>query len=122
MKIPVIGNGDVFSGEDALAILRETACDGIMVARGARGNPFIFEELRDVLHGSTPRVITAEERIMTAIRHIELNAEYGGAFVSMRKHIAWYTRGLPNSARIREEVNACPNAERAREILTECLQ
>lgn len=124
LSIPVIGNGDVFSGEAALKLLHVTQCDGIMVARGARGNPFIFEEIKAALSGKPAKKITPEQKIQAAIRHMELHCQYAGAsaFVRMRKHLLWYTHGLIGGAFIREAINTCQSPSQAIDILMGCLE
>ncbi|HHY81952.1 MAG TPA: tRNA dihydrouridine synthase DusB [Clostridiales bacterium] len=109
LSIPVIGNGDIFTPEAALAMREQTGCDGIMIARGAQGNPWLF---RDILAleetGTVPPPPTARERIETAIRHLHMLAGLKGEKVGvceMRKHIAWYLKGLKDSGQIRKLVN-----------------
>ena len=109
VKIPVIGNGDVTSAESADAIMRETGCDGVMIARGAQGNPWIFSEM--IEHERTGRIPsrpTNEEIRKMMLRHAKLQLQYKGEYLGireMRKHVAWYTKGLPGSAKLREEIN-----------------
>ena len=102
VKIPVIGNGDIRSAEDAEAMFQETGCDAVSVGRVARGNPWIFKEL---ISGNTYRP-TMEERVEVIKKHIALETEYKGEYIAvreMRKHIAWYTSGIPHSARLRAQ-------------------
>ena len=105
VKIPVIGNGDIFSAEDAKAMKEYTGCDGLMVARGARGNPWIFREIKEYLENGNvidkPTINDIREMI---IRHAKMLVNYKGEYTGireMRKHIAWYTAGLPHSAELR---------------------
>lgn len=89
VSIPVIGNGDVFSPEDALKMKKLTNCDGIMIARGSQGNPWIFRQIRDVLNGRTVEEISNKEKIEMCLRHYELAIKYDGEFKAvreMRKH------------------------------------
>ncbi len=109
VSIPVIGSGDIFSPEDAKRMLTLTRCDGLMIARGARGNPWLFEQISVFLEEGTirnrPDFIEVCEMIM---RHARLSVEYKGEFTGireMRKHVAWYTSGYPGSARLRNRVN-----------------
>ena len=108
VSIPVIGNGDVRSAEDFLAMRRETGCDGVAIGRGAQGNPWVFREILAALRGEECPPPTLEERIELALRHARMQAEYVGERVGireMRKHAAWYMQGLPGCARLREEIN-----------------
>jgi tRNA-dihydrouridine synthase B len=108
VRIPVIGSGDLFNAADVLAMLHQTGCDGVMIARGALGNPWIFRETLDLLADRDPRPVSVAEKTETALRHLELSIDAAGervALQEMRKHICWYARGLPGSARFRETVN-----------------
>lgn len=111
--IPVIGNGDVFSGDDAVRMLKHTACDGIMVARGAEGNPFIFNEIKAALNGEIWQKPTEAERIDKALEHAKLLVEYKGerAIIEMRKHVAWYVRGMRDATALRVSVNSAKTLE-----------
>ena len=109
VSIPVIGNGDVTDGASAERMFRETGCDGVMVGRAARGNPWIFRRIQAYLRDKTllPKPDREEIREMI-LRHAELQLAYKGEYTGvreMRKHISWYTSGLPNSARLRQRVN-----------------
>ncbi len=121
LKIPVIGNGDIWTPRDAVRILEETGCEGIMIGRPAMGNPWIF---RDIVHflqtGQELPPPTPEERIGRAIRHLELMVESKGeqvAVFEMRKHAAWYTKGIRGAARIREAINKSQSKKEIEEIL-----
>ena len=109
VSIPVIGNGDIFSKEDAKNMIEQTGCDGIMVGRGARGNPWLFREIRAYLEDGTETAPpTLEERIQMILRHAADLAEQKGepvAMREMRKQVAWYTAGLPHSSALRGKVN-----------------
>lgn len=109
VQIPVIGNGDVDTPEDAKRLLAQTGCDAVMVGRGALGNPWIFREISHFLRtGQTLDQPTASERIDVAVEHLRHLAAYKGEVVGvreMRKHVAWYIKGLPGSAQMRDQVN-----------------
>ena len=110
VKIPVIGNGDVFAPEDAKALLDETGCDGIMIARGAKGNPWIFSRTLHYLEtGELLPPPSMEELQNMVLRHAKMSVEHKGEYLGireMRKHMAWYTAGLPHSAKLRNDINA----------------
>jgi nifR3 family TIM-barrel protein len=108
LRIPVIGSGDLFSGHDVVRMLEETGCDAVMIARGAMGNPWIFREALELLAGRTPAEPTREERYAVSRRHLELFSALAGertALLEMRKHLSWYSKGLPGSAQFRATVN-----------------
>ena len=109
VSIPVIGNGDVFEVQDAINMLNQTNCDAIMIGRGAQGNPWIFKRINHYMQtGEILPEPTLEEKIETAKKHLALAVEEHGEYVAvreMRKHIAWYLKGLRNSARVRDEIN-----------------
>ena len=123
VSIPVIGNGDVTSGESALAMMRETGCDGVMIGRGSQGNPWIFSELLEYEKtGVMPERPGREEIKDMILRHARLQLEYKGEYLGireMRKHVAWYTTGMPNSAKLRNEINAVESYEQLENLLTE---
>ena len=121
LSIPVIGNGDVFSGADALAMRAYTHCDGIMVARGAQGNPFIFQEIQAALAGRPYTPPTPAQRLDMALEHLRRAVEYKGerAYVEMRKHMAWYIRGIRGGAQLRARVNLAPSADAMARLLRE---
>lgn len=109
VSIPVIGNGDVTDGESARRMLSETGCDGVMIGRGARGNPWLFGEIAAFLEdGRILPTPSMEEKKKMILRHAALQLEIKGEYTGvreMRKHLSWYTAGLPNSARLRGQVN-----------------
>ncbi len=109
VKIPVIGNGDVASVEDAIKIKEHTKCDAIMIGRGAQGNPWIFERVNHYIkNGEILPMPTKEEKIDVAIKHINLAVKEDGEYVAvreMRKHIGWYLKGMKHSAKFRDEIN-----------------
>lgn len=116
VKIPVIGNGDIRDFASAERMFKETRCDGIMVARGAQGNPWIF---REILTGKSDKP-TVQEKIALIIRHLELEVAHKGEYTGireMRKHIANYLKGVPNSSQIKEEINHLESAEEVKAVL-----
>ena len=123
VTIPVIGNGDVVSGESALAMMRETGCDGVMIGRGAQGNPWIFSELVEYERtGVMPNRPSNEELKEMMLRHARLQIQYKGEYLGireMRKHVSWYTSGLKNSAKLRGEINAVESYEELEKLLEE---
>ena len=125
VSIPVIGNGDVVSGESAIAMQKETGCDGVMIGRGAQGNPWIFSELLAYDRtGEMPKRPTMEEIKQMICRHARLQVKYKGEYLGireMRKHVSWYTSGLPNSARLRGEINAVESFVELENLLEERL-
>lgn len=126
VSIPVIGNGDVTSGKDAARMFEETGCDGIMIGRGAQGNPWIFRDLSLYEEtGEEPQARTAEEVREMMLRHARLQIQYKGDYTAireMRKHVAWYTTGFPNSAKLRDEINHAESYEELEELLNERLR
>lgn len=109
VHIPVIGNGDIFTPQDAKNLLEHTGCDAIMVGRGAQGNPWIFKRILHYLEtGELLPEPTAEERVEKALRHSQMLIDYKGEYVGireMRKHMAWYMKGLPGAAELRGKLN-----------------
>lgn len=125
VKIPVIGNGDIFKPEDAKRMFEETGCDAVMVARGAQGNPWIFREISHYLETGErlPRPSIEEIRQMI-LRHTQMQIAFRGETAGMRemrKHIAWYTTGLPHSAALRNEVNQIEDFQTLKRFLDERL-
>ena len=106
--IPVIGNGDVNTPEDAERMLKETGCDGVMIARATRGNPWIFRQIDDHMSGREIYVPDNEEKRRVARRHGELLLKYKGEYTAvreMRAHLAWYTHGMPGASKLRGRVS-----------------
>lgn len=115
VKIPVIGNGDVTSAESADAIMRETGCDGVMIGRGAQGNPWIFHQILHWMEtGEHEAKPTLEEVKQMILKHAALLVQEKGVYTGMRemrKHVAWYTTGYPHSAKLRARVNEITSLE-----------
>ena len=126
VRIPVIGNGDIFTPEDAGRMLKETGCDGIMVARGAKGNPWLFGRINHYLDTGEvlPGPSMAEIKAMI-LRHGRMLVQFkgeGDAMREMRGHIAWYTKGMPHSATLRNEINQVETLEGFVELLDRKIQ
>ena len=126
VRIPVIGNGDIFTPEDAGRMLKETGCDGMMVARGAKGNPWLFGRINpyrdtgEVLPGPSMAEIKA-----MILRHGRMLVQFKGEGVAMREmrgHMAWYTKGMPHSATLRNEINQVETLEGFVELLDRKIQ
>lgn len=125
VSIPVIGNGDVFSPEDAKRLVEETGCDGIMVARGAKGNPWIFKQIANYLEtGEKLPKPSKKELKQMILRHGQMMMEFKGELAGMRemrKHVAWYTAGYPNSAALRNEINSVASMGELEELIEKRL-
>lgn len=119
--IPVIGNGDIFTPEDAKKMLEYTGCDTVMIGRGSQGNPFIFKRTVEYLeNGVLLPEPTWEDRLDIAEKHMDMLADYKGEVIGireMRKHLGWYIKGLPHSAEMRVKINATSGRENMRDVL-----
>ena len=126
VKVPVIGNGDVFTGEDAVRMLNETGCDGVMIARGALGNPWIFKEANALWRGEEkPAPPTDNEKIHMAINHLALISAHKGdniAVREMRKHVGWYIKGMKGAAAVRRQANQAVQALEMKKLLESLLK
>ena len=123
VSIPVIGNGDVVDAASAEALVEQTGCDGIMIGRGAEGNPWIFKQ---ILHyretGETLAKPTQHEVKEMMLRHARMQVEYKGGAIGireMRKHVAWYTAGFPHSAKLRAAINQVESLQELEQMLNE---
>lgn len=120
VRIPVYANGDIYTAQDALDMLNETGCDGVAVARGAMGNPWLFAQIKQALAGQSVTTPSAREVVDTALRHAEMMCALKTepyAMREMRKHFAWYTTGRRNAASLRRQLNAVQTLAQARDIL-----
>ena len=119
VNIPVIGNGDIFSPENAKKRLDETGCDGLLFARGVMGNPWLFSRTIKLLEtGNIPPPPTHAEILEVAIKHLKMVASDKNAPIrEMRKHLSWYTKGMPGSAEARRRINNAQTAQEMEEIL-----
>ena len=121
VSIPVIGNGDLLTAEDVIAMYEQTGCDGFMIARGAQGNPWIFKQILHYFEtGQQMEKPTFEEMTEMMLRHTRLMLEFKGEYTGIReirKHGAWYTAGYPNSARLRVLINEVETYEQLEKLL-----
>ena len=121
VSIPVIGNGDVTDPKSAKALLEETGCDGIMVGRASRGNPWIFRRINEYLeNGTDPGTPDKQQVVDMIMRHTRMMVDLKGENVAMRemrKHVAWYTTGMPNSSRLRSKVNQVETLQQMEELV-----
>ncbi len=121
VNVKVIGNGDVASAEDVIRIKEETGCDSVMIGRAAKGNPWIFADIKEFLktgkHLKRPEI---NEVCDMMLRHAKLMTEYKGEFTGiheMRKHVAWYTQGMPNSAKLRAKINSIETYDELEDLI-----
>lgn len=121
VKIPVIGNGDIFTPQDAYRMQQETGCDGLMIARGAQGNPWIFAQINHFLEtGEELPKPSAKEMVEMVLRHAKMQIAFKGEFTGMRemrKHAAWYTGGYKHASRLRSLLNEVETYEQLEELL-----
>ena len=125
VKIPVIGNGDIFSADDAVNMFDKTGCDAVMIGRGALGNPFIFREIKAKLSGLAAEPPSVEERIKTAIRNVELAVKLKGEHIGIlesRKTASWYLKGIYGAAELKRRINSAETLPEMTEILSDLLQ
>lgn len=120
LSIPVIGNGDIFKAQDAINMFNTTGCSGVMIARGALGNPWIFKAIKNLLKGEEEPHISEEMKIDMILYHLDAAVEAFGkskAVREMRKHIAWYLKGLKNSTEVKNKINYLKEYSEVKEIL-----
>lgn len=121
VKIPVIGNGDIFCADDALNMIKQTKCDAVMVARGAEGNPFLFRQIDELMkNGKVSYCPTDKERILCAVKHARLLTEYKGenrGIKEARKHMAWYLKGMRGSSSVKQDIFKAESLSEMEEIL-----
>lgn len=120
LPIPVIGNGDIWSGRDAVAMMAETGCQAVMVARGALGRPWIFAEIKAAMSGEQFSPPGSCQRLDIALRHLDMELAHRAqqiAVMQMRKHLAWYIRGMHGAARLKEQLFRETNPDRVKELL-----
>ena len=120
VNIPVIGNGDIFEAQDALKMMNETGCDGVMVGRGSLGNPWIFENIINLLEEREERIISQNEVIDVALAHLSLMIESKGERAGVaegRKHLGWYMKGIRGAAELRNKINCAEHIDDIRALL-----
>lgn len=121
VSIPVIGNGDIFTPQDAKRMLEETGCDAVMLARGVRGNPWLFTQTKEYIKtGILLPKPSIEEVLETIERHARMQVAFKGEYLGMRemrKHVAWYTTGYPKSAKLRSQINEVEDMDQLRRLL-----
>ena len=125
VSIPVIGNGDIYSADDAVKMISETGCDGVMIGRGAMGNPWIFSELVSHFNGKSFKAPTFEEKISVALRHLSDIIEIKGERLGIaegKKHMAWYVSGMTGAAAARTEIMNSDSANKIKEVLKRLLE
>ncbi len=125
VSIPVIGNGDVFTPQDAKNMLEYTKCDAIMIGRAAQGNPWIFQRINHYINtGEMLPEITPEQKVEKALRHARMLIEYKGEYIGvreMRKHISWYMKGIKGAAELREKINRANSYNEIEQLLQKNL-
>src|SRR5262252_7686701 len=127
LDIPVLGNGDIKTPHDAIRMWRQTQCAGVMIARGSFGQPWIFDQTRDLLEGRPMRPDpSVEERFRIALDHANMANDYEpdrrGAAIEFRKHLGWYVKGLPGSAELRKRLHAVESLGEVEGIFEDYLQ
>src|SRR6266540_3706442 len=127
LEIPVIGNGDVKTAEDAVELQRQTGCAGVMIARGSFGQPWIFDQTRALLEGKAkPPAPLVEERFAIAVEHARMAEQYEpdprGAAIEFRKHLGWYVKGLPRAAELKKRLFAVESFAQIEEIFDDYLR
>ena len=121
VSVPVVGNGDVASWQDAMRMLEETGCDGVAIGRAAQGNPWIFEHVRDGMASKPVRVIPSSEKLEVLLRHANMLAKMKGELVAvreMRRHVVCYVKGMRDAAKLRTQVNSMLTLEDLERALT----
>jgi nifR3 family TIM-barrel protein len=122
LKIPVFGNGDIFAPEDAKHMMERTGCDGVAVGRGALGNPWLYDGIQSVLAGKSLRQPSFEEKKQVALEHIRLEVQYAGermGVLQSRKIAAWYFKGCPNVAQLRNKINRAASLKEITSLISD---
>ncbi|MBQ8002228.1 MAG: tRNA dihydrouridine synthase DusB [Clostridia bacterium] len=121
VSIPVVGNGDIFSAQDAIKMIEQTKVDAVMIGRGAQGNPWIFEQTAALMEGREVYMPSCEEKMAEAIEHISLLCNLKGEYIGIRearKHAGWYIKGIEGAAFARDSINRCETLEQMKNVLT----
>ena len=124
VSIPVIGNGDITCGEDIIRMKEQTGCDSFMIGRAAKGNPWIFAEVKAYLEAKEYIRPTVEEIKAMMLRHAQMMIDAKGEFTGiheMRKHVAWYTQGLKDSAKLRAQINQVESFDEMKALLDKLI-
>jgi tRNA-dihydrouridine synthase B len=123
VSVPVIGNGDIASADDALARMKESGADAVMIGRASLGNPWLIREIAAAMRGEPrPPAPTIAERIDFALEHLDaMILRYGerSGILQMRKHLGWYVKGVHDASALRERINKAPSADEVRVLLEE---
>ncbi|WP_409229408.1 tRNA dihydrouridine synthase DusB [Gudongella sp. SC589] len=125
VKIPVIGNGDIFTPQDAIEMMDRTGCDGVAIGRGAMGNPWIFRQINQLLEGKEPNKPSPMEVLETGIRHMNMVCEMKGERIGvreMRKQLAWYIKGMRNSNEIKNQINTMVDRNKIEALLRNYME
>lgn len=125
LNVPVVGSGDIYAPADAMDMLKQTGCDGVMIGRGGYGNPWLIRNILAVQRGGTEHPPTLAERGATALEHLELQRremEDTRAVLEMRKHLCWYARGLSGAAEFRRQVNSTHALETLRSLVEQFFE
>lgn len=120
VSIPVIGNGDIFTAEDAMEKIARSGVDGVLIARGALGNPWLFRQIKEAMAGQTPYQPTLKEKIDTAVRHYDMLLGWKPQHVAvseMRKHVGWYLHGVRGAAQLRNRINLMEDPNEVKDTL-----
>jgi tRNA-dihydrouridine synthase B len=125
LDVPVIGNGDIFVAEDARAMIDYTGCDGVMIARGAQGNPWIFAQCAELLEmGQIKTVPTLEERFAMALRHTKMLIQFKGEYIGIREarsHLACYLKGIRGASKAKDEINHAEDISEIEAVLKKLI-
>jgi nifR3 family TIM-barrel protein len=117
VSIPVVGNGDVTSPEDAKKMFKETKCDYVMIGRAAQGNPYIFKQMNDYFDGDTYKKLNEKERLSYFFKYLDYAKDYNISYARIKDHAMWYTKGIVGGAGIRRQIVMSKNVEELKKVL-----